>query len=208
MTPASLDVSAKCASGWLLAVDPGLLHPAAAAFHRGELVAASRVKVPGRFASLDRGERVRQIVELIARWWQDVTRPVAYPIPPVAIPPVAVVGEFPKWYSDRRKSKNSADQLFPLAAMSAGVAIRFGVESITPLPSEWIGQIPKDDEAPADQAWLSPRGKLIKHCLREHEIPRVVLSHDAVDSVGLGLWALGRLNGHGGVGPRRYPGAV
>ena len=197
MTPAPPSTAAKCASGWLLAVDPGLLHPAAAAFRNGELVAASRVKVPGRLASLDRGERVRQIVDLIAAWYAALA--------PCA--PVAVVGEFPKAYT-RDKSKNSADQLFPLAAMSTGVAIRFGVESITPLPSEWIGQISKDDRAPADQAWLSPRGKLIKACLREHEIPRVVLSHDAVDAVGLGLWGLGRLNGHGGAGPRRYPGAV
>ena len=199
MTPAALDITAKCASGHYLSFDPGLIHPAAAAWSCGELVGASRVKVPGRLASLNRGERVRQIVGLVRQWWHSVMG--------AALPSI-VVGEWPKTLTRGKGSKNSADQLYPLAAMTEGVAIAFGCELEAVIPFDWIGNVPKDDEAPAEMAWESPRGKLVKRCLRDHEIPRVVLSHDSVDAVGLGLWGLGRLNGHGGVGPRRYPGAV
>ena len=188
----------RAAGGWLLAVDPGLIHPAAAAFRCGELAAASRVRVPRALAELDRGERVRQIAALIHGWWWDVIRPTC---PHDLFSPDLVVAEFPQAYSDRSKSKNSANQLMPLAAMGVAVASMLGCEIAAPLPAEWIGQVPKNDEAPNEEAWNSPRGRLIRRRLRDAEIPRVALSHDSVDATGIGLWSLGRLE-------RTYPGAV
>ena len=49
----------------LLAVDPGLIHPAAALFRDGVLLGASRVRVPRDLAKLEVADRCATIGDLI-----------------------------------------------------------------------------------------------------------------------------------------------
>jgi hypothetical protein len=182
VTPANRERAAWLKTGRFISVDPGTDHPAVAIWNRGQLVHANRVKIPTKkWRELESGERVRLIVNACHD----------YALPHLAgEAPLAVVGEWPKAYKIGQ-SKNSADQLFPLAAITAGVAVRFGVQSITPIPFEWIGTIPKDEDNP--DPWASPRGALVKRRLGVLELSAVVPSHDAVDAAGIGLWVLARL---------------
>lgn len=186
MSHADPALAARLATGWFITVDPGTQYPAVAIFNRGALTHASRVQVPtAKLRALEEGERVRQIVRLIYEHvlWNAMSL--------VTSAPLAVVHEWPKHLSYGKGSKNSADQLFPLAAIGAGVAIKFDVEAISPIPSRWVGQVPKDEDNP--DPWASPRGQLIWNRLRPEERPFVVPSHDAVDAAGIGLHVLLRL---------------
>jgi hypothetical protein len=59
-------------------------------------------------------------------------------------------------------------------------------------PGEWAGQLPKVKKG---DAWLSPRGQRIKARLSPEEVQAAggaKAQHDVLDSVGLGLYAVGR----------------
>lgn len=160
----------------LLAVDPGLLHPAAAVFEDGELKKASRVKIPkGINTKTPIGARCKAISFAVAEW--------------ADVAPNTVVIEWPKIYT-AGKSKGDPNLLLPLVGIGMCIAGFFpDCELLSPLPSEWTGQVPK---ATSGDAWLSARGIKIKKRLSESEIACIDVSHDSLDSVGLGLWALGR----------------
>ena len=180
MLPVDPSAATARAQGWLLAVDPGMRFPAAAVFLNGRLTDASRVKVPGALAKLPVGERCRQVVTLVCAWASARMRE-GYPS--------HVVVEHPQVYS-RRRSKGDPNDLLPLAMINGGVAMYFRAPVISPTPSEWIGGIPK---AAMGDPWASPRGRLLQSRLSELERATIVSTHDALDAVGIGLWALGRL---------------
>ncbi|MGN6103510.1 MAG: hypothetical protein ACTHU0_00155 [Kofleriaceae bacterium] len=172
----------ELASAPLLAVDPGTRYPAAALFDRGRLVAASRVPVPRALAKLERAERCRQIAKLIAAWALEKTGGPA---------PRALVFEWPQVYR-ATKSKGDPNDLIPLAAIGTAVAALLDVEQVvSPLPREWIGGIPKVETG---DPWASPRGHVLRSRIGVLELSAIVPSHDALDAVGLGMWALGRLD--------------
>lgn len=202
MSDANQALAAHLRTGWFVACDPGTQYPAVAIFDRGALVHASRVKVPyTKLRELEEGERVRQIVKMC---WEYTWAHAPAWARAGWTPPLAVVHEWPKAYSGG-KSKNSADQLFPLAAIGAGLAIRFDAVSVSPIPFSWIGNVPKNDNQP--DGWDSARGRMIKTRLRPEEVAAIALkldgmvSHDAVDAAGLGLWSTARLD-------KVYPGTV
>jgi hypothetical protein len=182
VTPANRERAAWLKTGRFISVDPGTDHPAVAIWDRGQLVHASRVKIPtAKWRKLEAGERVRLIAEAIRE----------YSLPYLGGErPLAIVGEWPQIYR-ASKSKGDPNGLLPLAAITAGVAVRFGVPAITPLPAEWIGSISKDEDNP--DCWASARGALVKRRLSVLELSAVVPSHDAVDAAGIGLWVLARL---------------
>jgi hypothetical protein len=172
--------------GYFATVDPGTEYPAAAAFYNGRLIAASRIKVPKTVRDIHNdnqleGERARQISKLIAAWILEQTR---------GVPPNAVVFENPQIYT-RERSKGNPNKLIPLAMIGAGVASRLDVQTYSPWPHDWIGGIPKSETG---DAWESPRGQLIHGRLSVLERSVIVVSHDALDAVGIGLWILGRLD--------------
>lgn len=180
MNPPDPQVSAELASGWLLAVDPGLRYPAAAVFRNGVLQRAERVKVPTAYAKLPRGERIRQIAGLVGSWGLLQTggeRP-------------KVVYEYPQVYR-AKKSKGDPNDLLPLAGIGGAVSMMMGTYTHAPTPFEWIGGIPK---ATVGSALESPRGRLIWRLLNGLERLTVTLSHDALDAVGLGLHGVRRLH--------------
>lgn len=192
------ELVARLRGSRFLAVDPGTEHPAAAIYDRGELQIASRVKLPSALvrmtAQLKQGERSRQIAKCIVAWYWDQSRG------PARVRPEIVLCEWPQIYT-YSKGKGNPNKLIPLAAIGAAVASLFDVEAVSVEPDEWIGNIPKDEDLPLELSWESPRGKFIRSRLSPAEVARVVLSHDAVDSAGVGKWGIGGLE-------RRYPGCV
>lgn len=193
------ELVARLHASRFLAVDPGTEHPAAAIYDRGELVVASRVKLPTALVrmtgQLMQSERARLIAKCIVEWYRGTF--VNGTPPP---PPSLVIHEWPQIYT-YSKGKGNPNKLIPLAAIGTAVACLFDVEPVSVEPDEWIGQIKKDEDLPNELSWESPRGKFIRSRLTPAEVARVVLSHDAVDAAGIGAWALGKLE-------RRYPGCV
>lgn len=183
--------------GYLVSFDPGVDHPAAAVFLDGELRAAARVRVPGALDSLEVGERCRQIALLVREW---VSRHTCEPVTTTGAPAMVanLVMEVPQIYRVS-KSKGDPNNLIPLAVLDGYLGGLFPAAHVTmPKPAEWIGGLKKSTTG---DPWKSPRGRLIWRLLREHERPRVESSHDGIDAVGIGMWALGRLG-------RVFPGSV
>ncbi len=179
--PAADPARAACLSkGWFVAVDPAVLHPAAAVFDRGVLVAASRVKIPGAWAKLDRGERTRAVGKKIATWCLEACSLET---------PLALVTEVPEVYGGRG-GRGDPNDLILLALVCGAVAGYLDVETIGVLPKEWTGGVKKGTTG---DPWASPRGGIIRRRLSAAEFAVVVPSHDAIDAVGIGLRVLYRL---------------
>lgn len=159
----------------LLAVDPGLLHPACAVFKGGVLVKASRVKVP---------KGIGPKTPVVQR-----CRVIAFAIAEYSGHPDEIVIEFPQIYQ-AGKSKGDPNNLVPLAVIGGVLAGFYPTVPIaSPKPREWIGNLPKNERG---DAWDSPRGERIWSRLTPAERACIVVSHDALDAVGIGLWRLGR----------------
>lgn len=113
-----------------------------------------------------------------------------------------VAYEWPQIYARGSKSKTKGDpnNMLMLAAIATGAVLALRkvahVQSAIPYkPADWIGQLPKDTDRPADE---SPRGQLIARNLYPHEtvVARNQLQHDVWDAIGIGLFHLGRLKRH------------
>lgn len=154
------------------AIDPGLRYPAAARFENGKLVRASRVKIPTKLATLERGQRCLEVAKLIRDYLGSCDE---------------LVTEWPRTY---RRMKGDPADLFPLAGVGMAVAGMMLVPVTAPTAPEWIGSIPKNEKGDPLE---SPRGHRVWSILDDAEKAVVVLSHDAIDAVGLGLFRLGRL---------------
>jgi hypothetical protein len=160
----------------LLALDPGLRYPAVAIFNDGVLVHASRVKIPGTSHKLERGMRCLNVARLI-----NVHVSPFCPVDELVI-------EWPRCYA---KLKGDPADLFPLAGVGMALAGMLGVPVSAPTAPEWIGNVPKS--VGSGDALTSARGHRIWSRLSDAERSCVVVSHDSLDSCGLGLWRLGRL---------------
>lgn len=168
----------------VVALDPSVRSPGVALFRDGVLTFAGRVKLAALNAALDpdvsAGARWRAVSSEI-QWWVAARDVIA---------PMLVVYERPQIYR-ASKSKGDPNDLIGLAAVGAGVVMLYpGARVLTPTPAEWCGQLPK---ATRGRASASPRARRILSRLTSIELPRAPDQHDALDAVGLGLWALGRL---------------
>lgn len=185
----------------LLAIDPGMNSPGAALFAHdasgSALLHAHRVPIPDDYAELPDGARWMWVAREIVQWAMGPGRRIDN-----------VVFERPQWYA-RAKSKGDPNQLAGVAGVAANVT---GILSTTsgplavfsPKPSEWIGQLPKVCPVCKGKAkkkcleckgsaWETPRGRFIRSRLTPEERALAPDQNDAIDAVGLGLWALGRL---------------
>jgi hypothetical protein len=199
----------------LLAIDPGMNSPGVALFSTdgGTLIAATHLTMPEDWVDVEAGMRwlavARQIRAWIAKWSggsSDTT--------------MSVVFEKPQWYQ-RGKSKGDPNQLVGIAGVAANLtgilSCHYHLLVKSPTPSEWIGQLSKvctycqgRKTAPRTDgkrgrgvtrickvcnstAWGTPRGRYIQKRLTAAEIALVPDQNDAIDAVGIGLWALGRL---------------
>lgn len=169
----------------LLAVDPGLRYPAVAIFKDGILVHASRVKIPGTNHKLPIGQRCLNVSKLL---YDHIVRNGAFLQPDDEC--YELVIEWPRAYRGAKMKGDPAD-LFPLAGIGMALAGMLMVPVTAPTAPEWIGNIPKS--TCSGDALTSPRGQRIWSRLSEAERACVVISHDSVDAVGIGLFRLGRL---------------
>lgn len=180
---ADRDLGKFLATGWVVSFDPGLGHPAIAVWDRGTLVRAARVKLPGALKKLDRVERGRQISALVAAQ--------ALGELPAGERFIAFLCEHPQWYSERQgKSKVDPNKLAGMAVIDGAVAARLDVPTWSYLPGEWCSGMPKSETG---DPWKSPRGHVIKSRLRPGELEVIEPTHDALDSVGVGMKFLLRL---------------
>lgn len=166
----------------LVALDPGLLHPAIALFHGGVLIYAARVELPKTLsAKTNLGARVVSVARhcqyVVAEWFEPLGSP-------------ELVFEWPQVYR-AAKSKGDPNDLLPLAGICGALSGVLQATLITSYtPAEWIGQLPKGTTGDPRE---SPRGTRIWSRLTHAEQMTITLSHDAIDAVGLGLHHLGRL---------------
>lgn len=184
-----------------MVLDPGVRHPACALFRDNVLVAAGRVKLPGKLAKLDRGERIRQVAMLITQWYGQNTRcdgGMGGPFVPIN-PLERLVAEWPQVYQAGHQ-KGDQNDLLLLAGVVGAAAAEFGVEVTTYLPGEWTGGVPKTETG---DPWKSPRGIRVWSRLSSDEQQVCLLAgkdlgHDGVDAIGLGLFH------HKRFAPRRW----
>lgn len=181
-------------TSWLLAVDPSVRSPGVALFRDTRLVACDvrKLRLVG-----DPAVRCRAAVESVYDWSfdnrrierLDFTRELG-----------DLVVEWPQWLAVG-KSKADPNDLAFLAGIGAGLAVAFPCATVrSPVPRDWIGGLPKSTTG---DPWNSPRGHRIADRLSPLERALVPDSHDAIDAVGLGLWALGRFERK-----RVFPGAT
>lgn len=183
----------------LLALDPGTNSPGIAFFGDVGLVRADHLDV-SEWDGLPDGERWLRVGRALLAW--------AMPLLSQYKPdPLTVIFERPQWYA-REKSKGDPNQLAGLTGVAGnltGLLSCYGpviVES--PKPAEWIGQLPKVCQKCKGKAkrkctvcrgsaWKTPRGQLIWNSLTLSERSVCPDQNDAIDAVGIGLFALQRL---------------
>jgi hypothetical protein len=191
----------------LLAIDPGMNSPGVALFDTSFLRAAGALEIPLEWIALEPGERWMNVALEIAAWTRNALGGIFMPVVRT------VVFEKPQWYA-RSKSKVDPNQLVGIAGVAANVTGMLQPGKVrTPTPAEWIGQLPKvcpvcdgrkttkvagkrvkrACEECKGSAWETPRGRFIRSRLEPGELKLVPDQNDAIDAVGLGLWALGRL---------------
>lgn len=197
----------------LLAIDPGMGSPGVALFDReGRLCTASAQPCP-EHADLPAGRRWFAVADTIALWARAAASRHSGGVYNVD----RVVFEKPQWYP-RERSEVDPNNLVGIAGVAANVTgMLRPIDIMSPTPAEWVGQCPKvcptcegrKTEKRTDgkkgrgkkvvicpdcnsSAWGTPRGRRIASRLRPEELARCPDQNDAIDAVGLGLWALGR----------------
>lgn len=196
--------------GQLLAVDPSVNSVGASLFTNGVLTACARIKSHVD-TKLGHGIRCLGMAAQVRMWCVEH-----------GANPSHIVFEWPQIYR-AAKSKGDPNDLPALAgvgmavvALLAGGALQ---AIVTPTPAEWIGQCPKvcprckggrvaaavtrvagkrvararNCETCHGSKWETPRGRRIRGCLTAAEVLLVPDQHDAIDSVGIGLYGLERL---------------
>lgn len=183
--------------GDLLASDPSIRSPGAALFRDGKLIAAARIKFP---IDTTRNVAERSIIaaDAIAAWALEQ-----------GAHPNALAFEWPQIYASDTPAR--ANAVVTMASVNCALATGLivaaamrgkALQVLSYVPAEVWGQVMKHKTGSAK---ASPRGKRILSRLDAAELQLVPDQHDALDAVGIGLHALGRLgirhvnsNGHDG----------
>lgn len=176
--------------GELLAVDPSIRSSGVAIFRDGSLAASTVVRVKASDSNI--GARSLVMAHAIVEW---VAREKARPR--------IVALEWPQIYRGA-KSKGDPNDLPGLAGVAMAVAGVLSIslaarhealEVLAYTPHEWAGNLPKNKTV--EGARMSPRAKRIMSRLDDDELRleawTATNSHDAIDAIGIGLYALGRL---------------
>ena len=172
----------------LLAFDPSVQRAGLALFRGGELIQVTQMSFVPTFDGESEGARVvRCAMEVI--YWLAAQKAA----------PSRLAVEWPQIYRTA-KSKGDPNKLLPLAGLCGALAgmlraIQDGREETLQIlsykPSEWAGQVPKATKA--RKTMKSPRALRIQSRLNPRELRLWEgLGHDAIDAIGIGLYALGR----------------
>lgn len=165
---------------WVVGVDPGLTSTGVAIFAAGTLASALEYTPKNRQA----------LLTALAEYQRTAGPPLCWH---------RIVIEFPQIYRASRSKARPSD-LMKLAHFVGQLNREGHAELVT--PKEWSGGTPKATKA--SEAANSVRAKRIRAALSEAEAELVDWRcDDVIDAVGIGLWALGRLELK-----RRYPGAT
>lgn len=190
----------------LIALDPGVNSPGIAAFRAGDLIAVARVNTLALGTNFYEGARWLEVAKRLSAWVGKYAGGSEREL--------EVVFECPQFYT-RAKSKGDPNKLAGVLAVAANftgiLSCRYGIDVFSPTPAEWIGQLSKvcpycngakgKGRGKArvmcpeckGSAWNTPRGRRIRSRLSPAELALVPDQNDAIDSVGIGLWHLGRL---------------
>lgn len=176
---------------WTLAVDPSLTRTGWALFREQELIKSGAFVSPPAKLDLSAGVTVaeraaRTARALFANLCVHAT---------VKFEPLDLIMEWPQVYRATR-SKGDPNGLLGIAAIcGALVALAQPTRVLMKTPAEWIGQLPK--AATKKGALTSPRARRILGNLTESERDYLQrfddVTHDEIDAIGLGLFALDRL---------------
>lgn len=176
-------------------------HAGLSFWREGVLAACAKVKLPAAGAACAGGPRAQIMADAVISQlvlWDATAQPLS-----------AIVYEWPQVYRAAR-SLGDPNDLLGLVAVAAAAASKLAtinslthgaqLDIIDPKPDEWADRLPK---AVKGDPWTSVRGVRVASRLSTAERALVPKSHDAIDSVGIGLWALDRFE------PRRvFPGAT
>lgn len=159
----------------LLAIDPGVHHHGLALFlENGRLLRCGLVRGPAGRPAL--AVAAGGLAERTADWLVgEGTR---------------VVAEMPQ---DRGQDRVPPADLIALSVV-LGWTLGEMCRPVTLIsPADWKGSVPKSKHQPRIIAALSGAERAL--------IPSGALAHNAIDAVGIGLWALGRISGGRKKGP-------
>ncbi len=176
----------------LISVDPSIRSAGVAWFQDRELTGA--IRVCEELSQDNTGIRCLRMAGAIFKFTSLNTADLAF--------------EWPQIYR-AVKSKGDPNDLIgiagvgsALAGLMAGRALLGGLS--TPTPAEWIGQLPKTCQLCKGKrkrtcrckgsSWATPRGMRIRSRLTAAELALIPDQNDVIDAVGIGLYALGRLD--------------
>lgn len=165
----------------ILAIDPSIRSLGVAFFYQRRLVVAGTVRCKAE-KGVSNGRRAVDMASAVIVWLDELGVDFS------ANPP-ELVYEWPQIYA-ARKSKGNPNGLIKTVSPALVLSGMLATSKITtPTPAEWAGQTKKTT---AGDPWASQRGNMVARRLHEAERLLVPDSHDAIDAVGLGLWACGR----------------
>jgi hypothetical protein len=179
----------------VLSLDPSVVSPGAALWvvreGQSKLLGAARVPILEQ-TTISEAERWLHVADSVLAWVSGLAQILMIER---QLRIATFVFERPQIYREA-KSKGDHNQLIGLAAVGVALAARLQVTSpalvvLSPTPAEWSGQLPKTTRG---DPWKSPRGQRVAGRLSPDELRLVPAQHDAIDAVGLGLWALGRFD--------------
>lgn len=182
----------------VFAVDPALNRPGVAVFVDGRLFAAEAVSCH-KFQELPIGIRIDEVARACADWWVfrrfDVAAKYGCGVGESWIAEPLVVYEKPVVRGGPRTVDGTDAIHIGMVASAIWAHVRGGnerhVSLMTPTPEEWTRGSKKSKTG---DPWASQRGKMVARRLSPEERALVPACHDAIDAVGLGLHALGRLD--------------
>lgn len=162
----------------ILAIDPGLQACGWAIFENSKLAACGLARP---VKSMQPIEMMKEIIDQVTLAWEQNVGHSAHPD--------ILVAERPQIY---QVGKGDPNDLIPLAILDGAVWQATEARGVMyPLPREWKGQVPKD---------VMNKRTLDKLSEKEYSVVKENLSrmpkslhHNAIDAIGLGQWAIGRI---------------
>lgn len=168
----------------LVSIDPGLRHAGVAVFVDGLLVGCELVRVRKAVADTDDPVALNaHVAGYVTRFVRELARSTT---------PTTVVAEWPRVFG-RGRSKGDPNDLLPLSGCSSACVARLQPEASHAVrPDEWKGTMPTDGVL---------EGRVLARLAEVESLPyrqachrAGALSHNITDAVGIGLWALARLD--------------
>lgn len=164
----------------LIAIDPSIRAAGIAIFDRQKLIYTNVLRPSAVVKTM---EGISDVLDLAQEAWEKTMG--------VSFSPATLVVELPQVYQ-QAQLKGDPNDLIPLAIMAGRLWERFKPKNMMlPLPKEWKGNRPKDVVTASTMSKLSKRELEVFG----DDLIRVPngLRHNAMDAIGIGLWAMKRL---------------